>query len=154
MPANIIVDREPDYYARLWRIMPDTAWIVAYTMAGLIGIGTMAAIAQIMNSALEERRREIAALRALGFDVRAIAASVVLEGLLLAISGALAGAAAVWLWRDGFLWDAAMTVFRATVDLHLLLVSLAWAFVIALCGTVPLAVRMIRQTEIHTLQNL
>jgi putative ABC transport system permease protein len=154
LPANIIVDREPDYYARIWRIMPVTGWIVAYTMAGLIGMGTMAAIAQIMNSALEERRREIAALRALGFDVRAIAASVVLEGLLLAISGALIGAAAVWLWRDGYLWDAAMTIFRATVDLHLLLVSLAWAFVIVLCGTIPLAIRMIRQTEMQTLQDL
>jgi hypothetical protein len=40
---------------------------------------------------------------------------------------------------DGFLYNRALTVFRATVDAHLLLVSLAWAFVIALCGTVPLA---------------
>jgi putative ABC transport system permease protein len=154
LPSNIIVDRETDYYAGIWRIIPDTGWIVAYTLAGLIGMGTMAAIAQIMNGALEERRREIAALRALGFDVRAIAASVMLEGLLLAISGALAGAAAVWLWMDGFLVNGAVTVIRATVDLHLLLVSLAWAFVIALCGTIPLAARMIRQTEMHTLQNL
>jgi putative ABC transport system permease protein len=154
LPANIIVDRESDYYASIWRTMSVTGWVVAYTLAGLIGMGTMAAIAQIMNGALEERRREIAALRALGFDVRAIAASVVLEGLLLAIPGALAGAAVVWLWMDGFLYDAAMTVFRASVDLHLLMVSLAWAFVIALCGTVPLAFRMTRQTEIHTLQNL
>ena len=77
-----------------------------------------------------------------------------LEVLLLAILGALAGAAAVWLWSDGFLVDAAATVFRATVDLHLLIVSLAWAFVIALCGTIPLAARMIRQSEMHTLQNL
>jgi putative ABC transport system permease protein len=152
--ANIIVDREPDYYAGIWRIIPDTAWIVAYILAGLIGMGTMAAIAQIMNGALEERRREIAALRALGFDVRAIAASVVLEGLLLAIAGALVGAAVVWLWMDGFLVNGAVTVIRATVDPHLLLVSLAWAFVIALCGTVPLAARIIRQTDIHTLQNL
>jgi hypothetical protein len=78
----------------------------------------------------------------------------VLEGVLLALSGALAGVAAVWLWRDGYLWDAAMTVFRDTVDLHLLLVALTWALVIALCGTVPLAARMIRRTEMHTLQNL
>jgi len=154
LPANIIVDREADYYAGVWRIVPNTAYVVAYILAGLIGTGAMAAIAQIMHGALEERRREIAALRALGFDVRAIAASVVLEGVLLAISGALAGVVVVWLWMDGFLYNGALTVFRATIDLHLLLVSLAWAFVIALCGTVPLAAVIIRKTAIHTLQNL
>jgi putative ABC transport system permease protein len=154
LPANIIVDREADYYAGVWHIVPNTGYVIAYILAGLIGIGTVAAIAQIMHGALEERRQEIAALRALGFDVRAVAASVVLEGALLAIVGALVGAAAVWLWLDGFLFNGAVTVFRATVDLHLLLVALAWAFVIALCGTVPLAAGMIRQTAIHTLQNL
>jgi putative ABC transport system permease protein len=154
LPVDIIVDREPDYYAGIWRIVPDNGYIIAFILAGLIGIGTMAAIAQVMNGAMEERRREIAALRALGFDVRAIAASVVLEGSLLAISGALAGAMAAWLWMDGFLYNGAGTVFRVTVNLHLLLVSLAWAIVIALCGTIPLAVRLTRQSAMHTLGQL
>ena len=154
LPANIIVDREADYYAGIWRIIPDTGYIVAYVLAGLIGIGTMATISQILHGALEERRKEIAALRALGFDVRAIAASAVLESVVLAIAGALTSAAAVWLWMDGFLYNGAGTAFRATVDLHLLLVALAWAFVIALCGTLPLAVRMVRESELHALQDL
>jgi putative ABC transport system permease protein len=154
LPPDIIVDREPDYYDGIWKIVPDNFFIVAYVLGGLIGCGTMAAIAQIMHGAVEERGREIAVLRALGFDVRAIATSVLLEGVLLAVLGALAGFAAVWLWQSGFLYNGAGTIFRVTVDVHLLLVSLAWALAIAFCGTIPPAVRLTRQRTIHTLEQL
>jgi hypothetical protein len=46
-------------------------------------------------------------------------------------------------------WD----VFRVTVDLHLLLMAM-WAFTIALIGTLPLAFRTVRETEMHALQDL
>lgn len=154
LPPSISIERESDYYAGVWRTVPNVLFYCAYVIGGLIAAGAFAGTVQIMNGALEERSREVATLRALGFDSRAVAASVVLEAVLLAVVGALAGAALVWLWRDGFLYNAAWDVFRVTVDLHLVLIAMAWAFAIALIGTLPLAIRTIRENEIQALQNL
>jgi ABC-type antimicrobial peptide transport system permease subunit len=93
-------------------------------------------------------------LRALGFDSRAVAASAVLEAMALTVLGACIGAALAWAWQDGFLYDGAWDVFRVTVDLHLILVAMGWALTIALAGTLPLALRTVRESEMHALQNL
>ncbi len=154
LPPSISIERESDYYAEVWRSAPKVLFYCAYLISGLIASGTFAATVQIMNGALEERGREIATLRALGFDSRAVAGSIVLEAVLLALLGAVVAAALVWLWRDGFLYNAAWDIFRVTVDLHLMLVAMAWALTIALVGTLPLVIRTVRQTELHLLQNL
>jgi putative ABC transport system permease protein len=154
IPPSIIMERESDYYAEVWQSAPRILFYCAYLISGLIAAGAFAGTVQIMHGALEERNRETATLRALGFDSRAVAASVVLEAVLLALLGALIGAALVWLWRDGFLYNAAWDVFRVTVDLYLVLMAMAWALTIALAGTLPLAIRTVRESEIHALQNL
>lgn len=154
LPPSIIIERESDYYGGIWQTVPNVLLYCAYVVSGLIAAGAFAGTVQIMNSAVEERRREIATLGALGFDSRAVAASVMLEAVLLASLGALAGAALAWLWRDGFLYNAAWNVFRVTVDLHLVLVAMGWALTIALIGTLPLAIRTVRESEMHALQDL
>ncbi len=154
LPSSVAVERETDYYARLWESIPKIIYYCAYVICGLIAVGVFAATAQIMNGVLEERSREVATLRTLGFDSRAVAASAVLEAMFLAVLGACIGAALAWLWQDGFLYNGAWDVFRVTVDLHLMLVAMAWALAIALIGTLPLAVRTVRESEMHTLQNL
>jgi putative ABC transport system permease protein len=154
LPTSIIVERESDYYAEIWRSAPRILYYCAYLISGLIAAGAFAGTVQIMSGAVEERGREIATLRALGFDSRAVAVSVVLEAVLLAQLGALVGAALVWLWRDGFLYNAAFDVLRVTVDLHLVMVAMGWALTIALIGTLPLAIRTVRETEMHALQDI
>lgn len=154
LPSSMIIERESDYYAGIWRSAPQVLYYCAYLISGLIAAGAFAGTVQIMNSAVEERAREIATLRALGFDSRAIAASVMLEAVLLAVLGALAGAALAWLWRDGSIYNAAFDVFRVTVDLHLVLMAMSWGLTIAVVGTLPLALRTVRETEIHALQDL
>jgi putative ABC transport system permease protein len=154
LPPSIIIERESDYYAEIWESAPRILFYCAYLISGLIAAGALAGTVQIMHGALEERNREIATLRVLGFDSRAVAGSVVLEAVLLALLGALVGAALVWLWRDGFLYNAAWDVFRVTVDLYLVLMAIAWALTIALIGTLPLALRTVRETEMHALQDL
>ena len=154
LPSSIIIERESDYYAGVWQSAPRILFYCAYLISGLVAAGAFAGTVQIMHGAVEERGREIATLRALGFDSRAVAASVVFEAVLLALLGAWTGAALVWLWRDGFLYNAAFDVFRVTVDLHLVLMAMGWALTIALIGTLPLALRTVRETEMHALQNL
>jgi ABC-type lipoprotein release transport system permease subunit len=154
LPPSVVAERETDYYASFWQSLPKSVLYVAFILSSLIAAGTIAGLTQIMHSSLEERRREIATLRILGFDGVAVAASVVLEGLLLALLGAVTATAVVWLWLDGRLYNGAWDVFRITVNLHLLLVAIGWSAAIALIGTLPLAYRAMRQGEWEALQEL
>jgi hypothetical protein len=103
---------------------------------------------------VEERAREIAVLRALGFNGLAVASSVVIEAMLLATLGAFLATTLVWLRLDGFLYNGATSVFRVTVDLHLLLVALVWGLAVALPGTLLPALRLARQTPIDALREV
>ena len=118
----------------------------------MIGVGAFAGTVQTMQGAVEARAREIAILRALGFDGVAVAALVVIEAMLLATLGACLGTAIVWLWLDGFLYNGAGNIFRVTVDLALLLQAIAWALVVALPGAAGTALQLARQTPIEALR--
>ena len=52
---------------------------------------------------VDGRRRELAILRAVGFNSAPIVAAVVLESILLALPGALIGALMAWLLFNGLL---------------------------------------------------
>jgi putative ABC transport system permease protein len=154
LPSDIVIEREPDHYAGAWRSVPDNVFYITYVLAGLIGVGAFAGTVQTMQGAVEVRAREIAILRALGFDGVAVAASVVIEAMLLAALGACLGTAIVWLWADGFLYDGAGNIFRVTVDLALLLQAIAWALVVALPGAAGTALQLARQTPIEALREV
>lgn len=154
LPANMVVERETDYYADFWRDVPNNLYYVTYLLAGLIGAGAFAGTVQTMQSAVEEQAREIAILRALGFDGAAVAVSVVVESTLLATLGVFIAMALVWLWLDGFLYNGASGVFRDIVDLHLLLIAMGWGLVVALPGALGPALRLARQTPIEALREV
>jgi putative ABC transport system permease protein len=105
-----------------------------------------------MQTAAEERARDIAVLRALGFDGLAIALSLVAEAIALSLVGATAGTAIVWLWLDGTLYNGAGNVFRVVVNFHLLFVAMQWALAIALLGVLRPAIRIARQTTMEALR--
>jgi putative ABC transport system permease protein len=156
LPPDIRIERETDNYARYWARITQmaAAFDLTYMLAGLAAFGAAAAMAQVMQVAAEERAREIAVLRALGFDGIAIALSLAAEGMLLSLLGALAGAAVVWLFFDGNLYNGAGNVFCVTVNLHLLLVAMGWGLVIAVAGILRPALRLARQTPIEALREV
>ena len=154
LPTSVKVEREPDFYAGFWKSLPKSLVYIVYLLSGIIAIGMITGITQVVHAALEERRREIAILRVIGFDSRAVAASVVIESLLLAVLGSLIGAALVWLSVDGTYHYGAWSSFQSTVNGHLLLIAIGWASAIAMIGTVPIAVRTMRKTEREALADL
>jgi putative ABC transport system permease protein len=154
LPPSVKVEREPDFYAGFWKSLPKSVLYVAYLLSCIIAIGVVTGITQVVHAALEERRREIAILRIVGFDSRAVAASVVLESLLLALLGSFAGSALVWLSVDGTYHYGAWSVFQSTVNGHLLLVAMAWASAIAIIGTIPMALTTMRKSEREALADL
>ena len=154
LPPDIVVEREPDHYAQSWRSLSDNvpALYIGYFLAGVVGIGMVAGTMHTMHGALEARAREIAILRAIGFDGIAVAVSVVLEAMFLAVLGACIGTAGGWLWLDSFLYNGAGGVFAVTVNWRLLLVGSCWGLTVALMGTLSLAIRAARQTPIDALR--
>ena len=83
----VMAIREKDYYARLWQVGPKLAFYTACTLLLIIGGGALAATTHSVYAAVEARAREIVILRAIGFDRVAIAASVMLETMLVAWPG-------------------------------------------------------------------
>jgi putative ABC transport system permease protein len=96
------------------------------------------------------RTTEIAVLRALGFGAGTVAVSVLVEAVLLALVGALIGAALTWLLFNG---ESVSTVggqfgsrvrFSLLVEPRVVMVGVAWACVIGVLGGVIPAIRAAR----------
>jgi putative ABC transport system permease protein len=139
------IDRQRDFYQRTVEGNL-TAFLsaVAYFLGTIMAIGALFGTLNTMYSAVSSRTREIATLRALGFGGFAVAASVLIEALLLAIAGALLGAAAAWLLFNGNLSALGPNVFHLAITWDLVLTGLIWAAVIALLGGIFPALRAVR----------
>src|SRR5262249_33609828 len=94
---KVDVQRQTDFYAQSAGQFTSFYITVAYLLGGIIGVGALFGTVNIMQSAVTTRMREIATLRAVGFGAAPVAISVLAETLLLAIAGALIGAAVAWL---------------------------------------------------------
>lgn len=146
----LLIQRESDYYHDYWRAIPNTLFVVAYVLGVLFGVGALAGTLQATLSAADSRRREIALLRAIGFGGRALAACVLLEAMLLGIVGAVLGTMLVWLWLDGYVYDA-QGVFQIAVNSHMLLIAIGWALLVAGAGAMTPVWRLARMTVIEAL---
>ncbi|HVM99958.1 MAG TPA: ABC transporter permease [Caulobacteraceae bacterium] len=117
---------------------------VGYFVGGVMAVGVVFGALNTMYSAVDARKREIATLRALGFGGTAVVVSVMLESLVLAIPGALLGAALAWLVFNNH--DIAMggVSFAMNVTPGLVVLGLIWALVIGLIGGFAPAIRAAR----------
>ncbi len=148
-PVSVV--RESDYYERFWKALPNTPFVVAYLMGGLLALGAIAGTLHTMTVAVDARAREIALLRAAGFERGPVVASVVLEAMLLAALGAAIGTAIDWVWLNGYVYNA-MGVFRVIVTPKLLMVAIGWALVVALIGALTPALGAARGTVADALR--
>jgi putative ABC transport system permease protein len=70
--------------------------------------------------------------------------SVLIEGMALALPGALLGAAIAWAFYNGHLVSPGGLIFKLTVTPHVVWVAVAWALVIGLLGASLPALRAVR----------
>jgi len=117
---------------------------LAYVVASMMTLGALFGTVKLMYVAVSARTREIATLRAIGFQALPVALSVLLETTILALTGALIGAAVAWLLFDGKHTTQARAVFDLSVSGHLIALGIAWALVLAVLGGVPPAIRAAR----------
>jgi putative ABC transport system permease protein len=114
---------------------------VSYFLGAIMALAATIGAANSLYAIVESRRRELATLRAVGFNGAPIVASIVAESILLAVPGALIGAAVAWLLFNGLLTSPLGASFHMAVTPTLALLGLGWALGIGLISGLMPAVR-------------
>ena len=92
---NVDVSREVDYYAKQSQTMTRLITVLGGLVAAVMAIGAVFGALNTMYSAVSERGREIATMRALGFGALAVVFSFLIEAVLISFVGGALGCAAV-----------------------------------------------------------
>ena len=146
---SVAVLRERDYYAHQSQRMGTVLAFVAYFIGGIMAVGALFGALNTMYSAVSVRSREIATLRAIGFGASAVVLSVLIEAILLSVTGALIGAGLAWLFFNGNVVSTlgsnfTQVVFRLAVSPSLVVLGVLWACAIGLIGGLFPAIRAAR----------
>ena len=136
IPSSTYYRELADYFAPI-RAM-------AWAMSALILAGALFGGANTLNAAVQDRLRELAALRAVGFSGLALVRSLAQESLVVAAAGALVGLALARLFVAGSSVRIAMSAFALEVDALSILVGFAGALLVGVIGTAPAATRVLR----------
>ena len=99
---DVMVERETDYYAGQSELMTGIIRGVGTVIAILMGIGAVFGAINTMYNAVATRTREIATLRALGFSGLPVVISVMLESLLLSVTGGVIGGSLAYVAFNGY----------------------------------------------------
>jgi putative ABC transport system permease protein len=92
---NLEVEREVDYYAKQSSAMTRLITILGGLVAGVMAIGAIFGALNTMYSAVAERGREIATMRALGFSSWNVILSFLFEALLISFIAGILGCVVV-----------------------------------------------------------
>lgn len=92
---NVDVTREIDYYSKQSRTMTTMITVLGTFVAAIMAIGAVFGALNTMYSAVADRGKEIATMRALGFGGAAVVFSFLLEALLISFVGGVVGCLAV-----------------------------------------------------------
>jgi len=156
---TVQVDREVDYYEKESRALSTLIAVLGSIVAAVMGIGAVFGALNTMYSAVAERSREIATMRALGFGSASVVVSFLIESLFIAFLGGALGCLAV-LPLNGYT-TAAMNfqtfshlAFAFRVTTGLLLLGIAFALVMGVVGGMPPAIRAARRPVAATLRAL
>ena len=156
---TVQVDREIEYYAKQSRALTQLILVLG-TMVGLVmGIGAVFGALNTMYSAVAERNREIATMRALGFGAASVVFSFVFEGLCIAFIGGVLGCLAVLplngLTTGTMNWQTfSHLAFAFRVTPALLAGGVVFALLMGVVGGVPPAVRAARARVAVALREL
>ncbi|HEX7080806.1 MAG TPA: ABC transporter permease [Gammaproteobacteria bacterium] len=145
---DVQVLREPDYYRGQSQQVQAILAVVTNVVAAIMALGALFAALNSMYSAVSARTVEIATLRAIGFGSGGVVVSVLAEAMLLALVGALIGAAAAWLLFGGNTISmgnqVASLVFQVRVTPALLGLGILWACAVGFVGGLLPAIRAAR----------
>ena len=143
---NVDVTREIDYYAKQSTRMTQLITILGGFVALIMAIGAVFGALNTMYSAVAERGREIATMRALGFNSGNVILSFLVEALLISLVGGLLGCLAV-LPLNGLTTSTmnfqtfSNLAFAFKITFDLLWMGVLFALVMGVLGGMPPAIR-------------
>lgn len=147
---NVQVRRESEYYDAQSQLLTRLIRTVGYLIAVLMALGAIFGAMLTMYTAVSTRTREIATLRALGFNTLPVLLSVFIESMSLGAVGGLIGGGAAYLAFNGFQtstinWQTfSQVAFAFKVTGRLLVSGLTWALMMGFIGALLPAVRAAR----------
>jgi putative ABC transport system permease protein len=143
---NVDVTREIDYYAKQSTTMTRLITVIGGLVAGIMAIGAVFGALNTMYSAIAERGREIATMRAVGFSSSNVLLSFLFEALSISVVGGILGCLAV-LPLNGFTTNTmnfqtfANVAFAFKITFDLLLLGVTFAVVMGVLGGILPAIR-------------
>ena len=156
---TVSVDREQDYYEKQSEALAHFITVMGSFVAIVMGIGAVFGALNTMYSAVSERSREVATLRALGFSGSSVVLSFVFEALFIALVGGVVGCLFVIplnSYTVGTLnWQTFSHVsfsFRLTPTLFA--IGICFSLFMGLIGGVPPAIRAARMPIAAALREL
>jgi putative ABC transport system permease protein len=143
---NVDVIREIDYYAKQSTTVTKLISVVGGIVATIMAFGAIFGALNTMYSAVAERGREIATMRALGFSSWNVLLSFLFEALLISIVGGVIGCIAV-IPLNGFTTSTmnfqtfSNLAFAFKITFDLLLMGILFALVMGVLGGLLPAIR-------------
>ncbi|HUQ86437.1 MAG TPA: ABC transporter permease [Vicinamibacterales bacterium] len=148
--VNVQVRRETEYYAQQSRALSSLIRTVGFGIAALMGIGAVFGAILTMYTAVSTRAREIATLRALGFNTTSVLVSVLSESIALAAIGGAIGGVLAYVAFNGYQTSTmnfstfSQVAFAFQVTPQLLGMGLTYALIMGLIGGLFPALRAAR----------
>jgi len=156
---NVDVTREIDYYDKQSRMLTTMIVTLGAIVAAVMGIGAVFGALNTMYSAVAERSREIATMRAIGFGATSVVVSFIIEALLISASGGLVGCLAVLplngLTTGAMNWQTfSHLAFAFRITPLLMAIGIVFALAMGVIGGVPPAIRAARRPVAAALREL
>jgi putative ABC transport system permease protein len=156
---NVDVTREVDYYAKQSTTMTTLITVLGGLVAAIMAIGAVFGALNTMYSAVSERGREIATMRAVGFGGSSVVFSFLIEALLISLVGGLLGCLAV-LPLNGFTTSTmnfqtfSNLAFAFKITPQLMVQGIIFALVMGVIGGLLPAIRAAAQPVASALRSL
>ncbi len=137
---EVKVSRLSDFYAEQSTVLIEFITKIGVFIAAMMALGALFGALNTMYSAVADRTREIATLRALGFGSMPVVCSVLAESLVLALAGGAIGAIGAYLAFNGFtattmnVQTFSQVTFAFAVTKSLLIQAIIWAAILGLIG--------------------
>lgn len=149
---------EKSYYARIASGMLNVIFFLGWPLAIVMSIGALAGLLNTMYASVNARRRELATLRALGFEGFPTFIGTLCEGLLLAAVGGILATAVAYLALDGLSTSTlgggfTQVVFSIRLNLSTIAEALALALFVGTLGGLLAAIRATRINALSTFRD-
>jgi putative ABC transport system permease protein len=157
---NVMVRRENEYYAGQSRALTTTIQTIGFGIAALMGIGAVFGAILTMYSAVAARSREIATLRALGFNATSVVISVLTESMMLGAIGGVIGGLLAYVGFNGYQASTlnfqtfSQVAFAFRVTPQLLIGGVVYALLMGLVGGLFPAIKAARLPISQALREL